>query len=56
MGPNPHFRFKDSSNAPREPETDTDPTAAGGIERTTNTGLKREGRPNLKVIKGGKED
>lgn len=56
MGPNPHFRFKDSSNAPREPEADTDPTAAGGIERTTNTGLKKEGRPNLKVIKGGKED
>lgn len=56
-GPNPHFRFKDSSNAPKEPEVDTDPTAAGGIERTTNTGLKTgDGKPKLRVIKGGKED
>lgn len=58
-GPNPAFRFQDSSNAPREPEVDTDPTAAGGIERTLNTG-RSEGliKPTLKlrVIKGGKED
>ena len=42
-----------------EPEVDTDPTSAGGMERTLNTGRK-EGliKPNLKlkVIKGGKED
>lgn len=59
MGPNPAFRFQDSSNAPREAEVDTDPTAAGGIERTLNTG-RSEGliKPTLKlrVIKGGKED
>lgn len=58
-GPNPAFRFQDSSNAPRETEVDTDPTAAGGIERTLNTG-RNEGliKPTLKlrVIKGGKED
>jgi hypothetical protein len=52
-----------SKNQPEEtrdePEVDTDPTAAGGIERTMNTGRK-EGliKPTLKlkVIKGGKED
>jgi hypothetical protein len=57
------FRFKDSSNAEptteHEPETDTDPTEAGGIERTINTGRKTGiVKPTLKlrVIKGGKED
>lgn len=59
IGANPAFRFKDSSNAPVEPEVDTDPTSAGGIERTLNTGRK-EGliKPALKLraIKGGKED
>lgn len=53
------FRYKDSSNAPKEPEVDTDPTEAGGIERTINTGRKTGIiKPTLKlrVIKGGKED
>jgi hypothetical protein len=53
------FRFKDSSNAAHEPETDTDPTNAGGIERTMNTGRKAgiiKPALKLRVIKGGKED
>ena len=47
------------ANTSREPEMDTDPTEAGGIERTINMG-RNTGiiKPTLKlrVIKGGKED